>query len=164
MPNVIAGLNMDLGIDLESVIDPAVYQNLSNFILKYSLPIKHRKSHTIHIQGDLIGYQVARPQFYTPETRSRIHLNTAPIVGRLIIGNFRDESLRLREDISPERVESHRAILNAQASGKLVLERADIYEKYQDVLASLDLSDVDIRTHLQADNQIKLVTELGMTL
>lgn len=165
MQRIIAGLNRDLGLKLESTIDLLSYQNLSNFILRHSFPGKHKGQHTIHVFGNLFGSPINVPDNYsTDNDRTRLKLNTTPIIGHIVIGNFRDELLRVREDASPTKIENQTAILDAQACGRLILERADVKVEYQEALDLLDLSSAEISTHLQPDNQIKLVADLNFSL
>ena len=163
MANIISGLNMDRGVQIEGLLDSTSVRHLADYVLANFVTGIHKERHYVPVLGDLYGYRASKLGNYSPD--AKLKLNTAPVIGRFLINNSREQaSLGLFADLNDDLAQKESASLRIKSLGRMIFERVDVYKKYESVMSALDLDDSFIWTELQPDKRVMLYTELGLEI
>jgi len=163
MAKLIAGLNMDLGVQINGILHPAEARDLTYFVLANLLPGDRKRHHRVPVLGDLFGYKAQTAGNQPIDEDLRLKLNTAPIIGTLIISNLYDEAaLSLFANLDAEHQKTGAGEFSIGGLGRIVLSQARVFKKYEPVISSLDLEDVSMSIDLQSDNRVMLDLGLGL--
>lgn len=161
MTKVIAGLNMDLGLRIEGILPHSDVRDLTDFVFANLLSTSDRKKfHKVPVYGDLFGFKAPLPD--SLDEGLRLKLNTAPVVGHVIINNlYKEASLTLFANLNGvQPIGSGEFAI--EAMGLIKLSKASVFKKYESAISSIDLDDVLITTELQPNKQIELTVGLGL--
>ena len=140
----LAGLDRDMGVYFEGMLDPSSVRDLSDYVLSsFLLKSKRPDLLLFPVEGDLFAYpeKNQEDQSFTPD--SRIKLNIAPVLGRIVIFN------NINKEPTPFPVD-RLGVLGWY-------EEVSVRREFTSILSLLKLDDVSISTELQPDRQVKVI-------
>lgn len=148
MSGEVAGLDRDWGVHFIGEIDASTVSRLSEFLLRdFSFKRIQRVLAQITVEGDIFGHPAINLNTQPTDDDSLIKLNTAPILGRVVINKS------VYKEPDP---------LHLEALGLLAWndKEVSVEGKYQSIMPLLKLDDVLVSAELQPDQQVKLQVDI----
>ncbi len=167
MLRILAGLNTDRGIEIESTLKHKDVITFTSYVLENYLEGEREdhlpRRHALEINdGIMFGFRKVQPGEQYPDSELRFRLNTVPITGKVLLKNLNtNASLSLDIKIKSEADEKMKDVMKIVALGQLSIYGPVILpRKYNPVLSSLDYESAFVWTELQPNGQVKLHTEI----